>query len=211
MTEVVIVEDQREIRDGLALLIGSMEGYRCARTFGSMEAALKAMEDKPADLALIDIGLPGMDGIEGTKRLKSLHPEMQILILSIHGDDDRIFRAVCAGASGYLLKSTPPVRILEAIREAATGGAPMSPEIARRVMELFRRHHPPAEADHRLSPQEMHLLQLLGEGHHYKTAAAEMNLSLHTVVTYIKQIYRKLHVHSKSEAVAKALREGWIR
>ncbi len=210
MTEVVIVEDQQEIRDGLAMLIGSMEGYRCTRTFASMEQALKAMEDKPADLALIDIGLPGMDGIEGTRRLKARHPEMQILILSIYGDDDRIFRAVCAGASGYLLKSTSPVRILEAIREAASGGAPMSPEIARRVVELFRRHHPPPGADHHLSPQEMHLLRLLGDGHHYKTAAAEMNLSLHTVVTYIKQIYRKLHVHSKSEAVAKALREGWL-
>ncbi len=210
MTEVVIVEDQQEIRTGIAMLIGSMEGYQCTRTFASMEQALKAMEEKPADLALIDIGLPGMDGIEGTRRLKARCPEMQILILSIYGDDDRIFRAVCAGASGYLLKSTSPVRILEAIREAASGGAPMSLEIARRVMELFRRHHPPPGADHRLSPQEMHLLRLLGDGHHYKTAAAEMNLSLHTVVTYIKQIYRKLHVHSKSEAAAKALREGWL-
>jgi DNA-binding NarL/FixJ family response regulator len=208
--EVVIVEDQREVREGLALLISAMEGYRCSRTFGTMEAALEAMEQKPADLVLLDIGLPGMDGIEGTRRLKARHPQMEILILSVYGDDERIFRAICAGASGYLLKSTPPVRILEAIREALNGGAPMSPEIARRVMELFRNHRPPAGAEHHLSPQEAQLLRLLVEGHYYKTAAAEMGVSVHTVVTYIKNIYRKLHVHSKSEAVAKALREGWF-
>lgn len=210
MLEVVIVEDQREVREGLALLISSMEGYKCTRTFGTMEAALREMTEKPADLVLLDIGLPGMDGIEGTKRLKARHPQMEILILSVYGDDDRIFRAICAGASGYLLKSTPPVRILEAIREALRGGAPMSPEIARRVMELFRNHRPPAGADYHLSPQEAQLLRLLVEGHYYKTAAAEMGVSIHTVVTYIKNIYRKLHVHSKSEAVAKALRDGWV-
>lgn len=210
MPEVVIVEDQREVREGLALLISSMDGYECTRTFGTMEAALRAMEERPADLVLLDIGLPGMDGIEGTKRLKARHPQMEILILSVYGDDDRIFRAICAGASGYLLKSTPPVRILEAIREALSGGAPMSPEIARRVMELFRNHRPPAGAEYHLSPQETQLLRLLVDGHYYKTAAAEMGVSVHTVVTYIKNIYRKLHVHSKSEAVAKALREGWF-
>lgn len=210
MLEVVIVEDQREVREGLALLISSMEGYQCTRTFETMEAALQAMAEKPADLVLLDIGLPGMDGIEGTKRLKARHPRMEILILSVYGDDDRIFRAICAGASGYLLKSTPPVRILEAIREALSGGAPMSPEIARRVMALFRNHRPPAGAEYHLSPQETQLLRLLVEGHYYKTAAAEMGVSVHTVVTYIKNIYRKLHVHSKSEAVAKALREGWF-
>jgi DNA-binding NarL/FixJ family response regulator len=208
--EVVIVEDQREVREGLALLISSMEGYECTRTFGTMEAALRGMAEKPADLVLLDIGLPGMDGIEGTKRLKARHPQMEILILSVYGDDDRIFRAICAGASGYLLKSTPPVRILEAIRETMGGGAPMSPEIARRVMALFRNHRPPAGAEHHLSPQEAQLLRLLVEGHYYKTAAAEMGVSVHTVVTYIKSIYRKLHVHSKSEAVARALREGWF-
>ncbi len=211
MKEVVIVEDQREVREGLALLIGSLGGFQCHRTFATMEAALRALEARPADLALVDIGLPGMDGIEGTRRLKERHPEMPILILSVHDDDDRIFHAICAGASGYLLKSTTPVRILEAVREAVAGGAPMSPEVARRVIRLFRELHPPSEAQHHLSPQEMHLVRLLGEGHYYKTAAAEMNVSVHTVVAYIKSIYRKLHVHSKSEAVAKALREGWIR
>lgn len=210
MTEVVIVEDQKGVRDGLALLISSMEGYRCSRTFGTMEAALESLEKAPADLVLLDIGLPGMDGIEGTRRLKARQPQMEILILSVHADDDRIFRAICAGASGYLLKSTPPVRILEAIREMMSGGAPMSPEIARRVVALFRNHRPPAGAEHHLSPQEAQLLRLLVEGHYYKTAAAEMGVSVHTVVTYIKNIYRKLHVHSKSEAVARALREGWF-
>lgn len=210
MPEVVIVENHREVRKGLALLVGSMEGFQCTRTFETMEAALEAMEEEPADLVLLDTGLPGMDGIEGTRRLKARHPRMEILILSVHGDDDQVFRAICAGASGYLLKGTPPVRILEAIREVLGGGAPMSPEIARRVMELFRNHRPPAGADYHLSPRESQLLRLLVDGHYYKTAAAELGVSVHTVVTYIKNIYRKLHVHSKSEAVAKALREGWL-
>jgi DNA-binding NarL/FixJ family response regulator len=209
--EVVVIEDQREIREGLAVLINSMEDYRCARTFECMEDALPALEAQPADLALVDIGLPGMSGIEGTRLLKARRPETLVLMLTIYKDDDRIFEAICAGASGYLLKTTTPSRLLESIREAVAGGAPMSPEVARRVIELFRVHHPPPEAEHRLSPQELHLLKLLGEGHYYKTAAAEMSLSVHTVIFHIKNIYRKLHVHSKSEAVAKALREGLIR
>lgn len=209
--EVVVIEDQREIREGLAILINSMGDYRCTRGFACMEDALPALEAQEASVALVDIGLPGMSGIEGTRLLKARHPAMLVLILTIYKDDGRIFEAICAGACGYLLKTTLPAQLLESIREAVAGGAPMSPEIARRVIELFRVHHPPAEADHRLSPQEMQLLRLLGEGHYYKTAAVEMNLSVHTVIFHIKNIYHKLHVHSKSEAVAKALREGLIR
>ncbi len=209
--EVVVVEDQREIREGLAVLINSMEDYRCTRTYGCMEDALPALEAQAPDVALVDIGLPGMSGIEGTRLLKARHPETLVLMLTIYRDDDRIFQAICAGSCGYLLKTTTPGRLLESIREAVAGGAPMSPEVARRVIELFRVYHPPAEAEYRLSPQEMHLLRLLGEGHYYKTAAAEMGLSVHTVIFHIKNIYQKLHVHSKSEAVAKGLREGLIR
>ena len=209
--EVVVIEDQREIREGLAVLINSMEDYRCARIFESMEDALPAIDAHPPDVALVDIGLPGMSGIEGTRLVKARHPSVLILMLTIYKDDDRIFQAVCAGACGYLLKNTPPGRLLDSIREAVAGGSPMSPEIARRVMELFRVHHPPPDPQLRLSPQETHVLKLLGEGHYYKTAAAEMNVSVHTVIFHVKNIYQKLHVHSKSEAVAKALREGLIR
>jgi DNA-binding NarL/FixJ family response regulator len=152
-----------------------------------------------------------MSGIEGTRRLRILRPGMPVLMLTVYSDDDRIFAAMCAGACGYLLKNTPPAKLLESLREVAGGGAVMSPYVARRVVELFQRFRPPVNTDYRLSPQEMRLLQLLGEGHHYKTAAAEHGISVHTVNLHLKAIYEKLQVHSKSEAVAKALREGLIR
>ncbi|MBI1791419.1 MAG: response regulator transcription factor [Acidobacteria bacterium] len=209
--EVAIIEDRPEVREGLALLINSTEGYRCTQRFGSMEQALGEIGRHPPHVALIDIGLPGMSGIEGVRILKQRYPKILLLILTVYKDDDRIFEAMCAGACGYLLKKTPPARLLESVKEVMSGGAPMSPEVARRVVELFRRFHPPADADYRLSPQELHLLKLLGEGHHYKTAAAEMGLSIHTVGFHMRHIYEKLQVHSKSEAVAKALRDGLIR
>ncbi len=208
--EVAIIEDQPEVREGLALLINSTEGYQCGQRFASMEEALQEIGRHTPHVALVDIGLPGMSGIEGVRLLKQRYPQIQLLILTIYKDDDRIFEAMCAGACGYLLKKTPPARLLESIKEVVAGGAPMSPEVARRVTELFRRFHPPADANYHLSPQELHLLQLLGEGHHYKTAAAEMGLSVHTVGFHMRHIYEKLQVHSKSEAVAKALKERLV-
>lgn len=208
--EVVIVEDPGEDREELARWISSMGGYRCSRAFETIEAALASLEKTPADVVLLDIGLPGVDGAETTRRLKARYPRMEILVLSAPGNGDRILRALCAGASGCLLKGAPPVRILEAIRGAMSGGAPTSPAIERLVIHLLRAQRRPAWADQRLSPREVVLLRLLVEGHYYKTAAAEMGVSVNTVVTYIKDIYRKLHVHSKSEAVARALREGWF-
>jgi DNA-binding NarL/FixJ family response regulator len=207
---VAIIEDQAEMRDGLAALINASKGFLCAHRFGSMEEALARLENDAADVALVDIGLPGMSGIEGMRLLRERFPRLQVLMLTIYGDDQRIFEAMCAGACGYLLKKTPPERLLESVREVAAGGAPMSPEIARRVVELFRRFRPPAQAPCNLSPQEMRLLKLLGEGHHYKTAAAQMNISVHTVRFHMRSIYEKLQVHSKSEAVAKAFREGLL-
>jgi len=134
-----------------------------------------------------------------------------LLVLTIYEDDDRIFAALCAGASGYLLKKTPPARLIESIEEAVQGGAPMSPEIARRVVDFFRARPRTESATSPLSPQEKRLLQLLVEGHHYKTAAAEMGISVNTVSFHLRRIYEKLQVHSKSEAVAKALRDGLAR
>jgi DNA-binding NarL/FixJ family response regulator len=208
---VAIIEDQAELRDGLAFLIDSTDGYRCQHRYASMEAALETIGCDPPAVALVDIGLPGMSGIEGVRILKDRHPDMHLLMLTVYKDDERIFQAICAGASGYLLKKTPPARLLESLREATAGGAPMSPEVARRVVELFREYRPPQQAPHHLSPQEHRLLELLGEGHHYKTAAEEMGISLHTVKFYMRQIYEKLQVHSKSEAVARGLRHGLIR
>lgn len=208
---VTVIEDQPDLRDGLAMLINGSEDCRCTQTFGSMEAALKEIDPEPPDVVLLDIGLPGMSGIEGARELKLRYPNLLVLMLTVYGDDQRIFEAMCAGACGYLLKTTPRDRLLDCLREVIAGGAPMSPEVARRVVELFRQYHPPQHAPCNLSPQENRLLRLLGEGHHYKTAATELGISVHTIRFHLRSIYSKLEVHSKSEAVAKALREGLIR
>lgn len=204
---VVIIEDQREVREGLGALIRGTQGFVCAAGYSTMEEALTRIDRVQPDVVLTDLGLPGMSGIEGIRILRARYPEMPILALTVYDDDDRVFDALCAGASGYLLKNTPPARLLESMREAADGGAPMSPEVARRVIHLFRAFRPPERATYRLTQQESELLKLLVEGHHYKTAADQMGISVNTVAFHLKNIYGKLQVHSKSEAVAKALRE----
>lgn len=208
---VAVVEDQEQTRRGLAALIAGTPGFQVMGAFGSMEEALRRLDAGPPDVALLDIGLPGMSGIEGVRRLKALHPQVQILMLTVYADNDHVFEAICAGACGYLLKDTPPTRLLEAIRELYDGGAPMSPEIARKTVTMFQRVVPPRTEDGRLSARETEVLRLLAEGHAYKTAAAELNVSLDTVRFHVRHIYEKLHVHSKSEAVAAALRSGLVR
>jgi DNA-binding NarL/FixJ family response regulator len=209
--KVAIVEDVRSLREGLSMLIDGTEGFRCTGAFRTMEEALERIARNMPDVALIDIGLPGMSGIEGMRLLKERHQSLTVLMLTVYDDDDRIFNALCAGACGYLLKKTPPARLLENIKEAITGGAPMSPEIARRVIELFREIHPPEQAECELTPHETRVLKLLVEGHNYKTAAAKLGVSFNTVCFHIKSIYEKLQVHSKSEAVAKALRHRLVK
>jgi len=209
--KVVIIEDNDQIRQGLAALINGTTGFQCNLTFPSMEDALPHVTPHIADLVLVDIGLPGMSGIDGIQILKKRFPDLLCLVLTIYEDDDRIFRALCAGATGYLLKKTPPARLLESLKDAASGGAPMSPEVARRVITLFREMRPPEQADYNLTPHETRLLKLLAEGHNYKTAAAELNVSVNTISFHLKNIYEKLQVHSKSEAVAKAFRDGLIK
>ncbi|MGH9315060.1 MAG: response regulator [Vicinamibacterales bacterium] len=211
LIHVAIVEDQRDIREGLRFLIDSTPGYRCTGCFGSMEEALPAMPSLPADIVLNDLGLPGMSGLEGIGRLKQGHPQVHLIALTIYEDDDRIFEALCAGASGYLLKKTPPARLLECLQDVLAGGAPMSPEVATRVIVLFREFRPPTHAEHGLTPHEVRLLGLLAEGHSYKTAAGVLGSSANTVAFHMKHIYAKLQVHSKSEAVAKALRDRIVR
>jgi DNA-binding NarL/FixJ family response regulator len=208
---VAIVEDQRDIREGLTMLVNGTPGYRCIGSYGSMEAALDRIGADTPDVVLSDIGLPGMSGIDGIRILKERHPRLTVLMLSVYDDDDRIFDALCAGASGYLLKRTPPARLLESLREAVAGGAPMSPEVAGRVIALFREIRPPERADYVLTPHETRLLKLLVDGHNYTTAAAELGVSYNTVKFHMRHIYEKLQVHSKSEAVAKAMRERLIK
>ena len=210
MIKVAVIEDRREIRDGLAALINGTEGYCCTAAFRSMELALTGIGASLPDIVLVDIGLPGMSGIEGIRLLKERYPTLQFLVLSIYDDDARIFEALCAGACGYLLKRTAPARLLESLKEVSEGGAPMSPEVARRVIRLFQAVEPPRHADHQLTPHQTRLLKLLADGHNRKTAAAELGVTVDTIGFHLRHIYEKLQVHSKSEAVAKALRNRII-
>jgi DNA-binding NarL/FixJ family response regulator len=207
---VAIIEDQQEIRDGLRFLINNTEGYQCTGAFGSMEDALRSMPGNMPDIALTDIGLPGMSGIEGARLMKDRWPDLVVVALTVYDDDERIFDALCAGASGYLLKKTPPAKLIESLKEAMDGGAPMTPEVANRVVSLFRKVRPPAKPDCDLTPHELRLLKLLVEGHSYKTAAAELGSSVNTIGFHMRNIYRKLQVHSKSEAVVKAMRHNLV-
>ena len=207
---VAIIEDQREVRDGLVVLINGTQGFRCAAGYRTMEDALTGIDADLPDVILTDIGLPRMSGVEGIRILRERHPQIPIVALTVYDDDGQVFAALCAGASGYLLKNTPPARLLESVREVVGGGAPMSPEVARRVISLFRQFRPPERASYHLTPHETELLRLLVEGHHYKTAADRLGVTVHTVSFHLRNIYSKLEVHSKTEAVAKALREGLI-
>lgn len=207
---VALVEDERHIREGLAALIRGTPGYRVAGAYGSVEEAMGGLRRAPAEVLLLDIHLPGLTGTEGVGLLREKFPETQVLMLTIHDQEDGIFEALCNGASGYLLKNTRPARLLEAIREVREGGAPMSPEIARKVVSLFRKTAPREPVSASISPQETRLLQLLAEGHRYQDAADEMHISIHTVRNHIRSVYEKLHVHSKSEAVSRAIKSRLI-
>ena len=207
---VAIIEDQREVREGLAVLINGTPGFKCAGNYRTMEDAIYVLQKEAPDVLLTDLGLPLMSGAEGIRILKELHPQLPILALTVYNDEEDIFEALCAGASGYLLKNTSPARLLESIQEVLNGGAPMSPEVARRVVRLFREISPPAKAAYHLTPQETELLKLMVEGHNYKAAATKLGITRNTVSFHARNIYDKLQVHSKSEAVAKALRNRLI-
>ena len=207
---VAVVEDQPTLRAGFGDLIDETNGFRCVGRYASGESVLEGIEKRLPDVVLMDIGLPGISGIEAIRGLKERYPHLECIVLTVYDDDERIFEAMCAGATGYLLKKTEPTRLLEGILEARDGGAPMSPEIARRVVRLFRGVQPPRSAAYDLTPHELRILKLLVDGHGYRTAAEELDVSVNTVRFHIKQIYGKLQVHSKSEAVSKALRSGLL-
>ncbi len=206
-----IVEDQDQTREGLAALVGGTTGFTVTGAWGSVEEALPALSKSLPDVLLLDIELPGASGIEGVRLFRERHPALQVLMLTVYADNEHVFEAICAGACGYLLKDTPPGRLLEALREVHGGGAPMSPEIARKVVEMFQRTVPPRRAEDALSGREAEVLRLLADGHSYKTAAGALGLAEDTVRFHIRHIYEKLHVHSKSEAVLKAFRSGLLR
>lgn len=208
---VAIVEDDVGFRESLRLLVDAKPGYALVGAFDSAEAALADLGDDAPDVLLLDIRLPGEPGSRAVRVFKERYPGLVVVMLTLYSDDEHIFEALCNGASGYLLKRTPPSRILEAAREALEGGAPMSPEIAKRVVEVFRRFpNPAARPAEGLTPQEMRFLSLLAKGYSYQAAADALDVSINTVRKYVRAVYEKLHVHSRSEAVAKALRAGLI-
>lgn len=207
---VAIIEDHREFREYLAALLNGTDGFCCTASYRSMEEALGKLGANLPDVVLTDLGLPGMSGVEGIGVLKEKYPALLCLVQTVYEDDERIFDALCAGAAGYLLKKTPPARLLESLKETVAGGAPMSPEVARKVIKLFRTIRPPERADYHLTAHEIRLLKLFVEGHNYKTAAAALGVTPSTINFHLQNIYQKLQVHSKTEAVAKALRNGLI-
>ncbi len=201
---VAIVEDDRTTREGLALLIGGTPGYACVGAYRSLEESLRHLAAVDPNVVLLDIHLPGRLGSEGVRDVLERCPRAVVLMLTVFDGQERVFESICNGACGYLLKNTPPARLLEAIREVHEGGAPMSPEIARRVIRALG-DSPPAPAA-LLSPQETRLLALLAEGHSYHAAGERLAISINTVRNHIRSIYEKLHVHSRSEAIAKGLK-----
>ena len=212
MINVVVVEDNDTIRDGLKILIDGTDGYHCLAVYNKCELMLKNLKKLNPDVILMDIGLPGMNGIEGIKKAKEILPELTILVLTVYEENDLIFDALCAGACGYLVKKTPPSKLLEAIQEAYKGGAPMSSHIARKVIDFFQQKNKvsPKGSQQILTPREREILSGLVEGNSFKVIADTLFISIETVRFHFRNIYKKLHVHSQSEAVAKAIKEGLI-
>lgn len=203
--KVYIVEDDRKLRENIRRFIDLSPGFECSGVFCSGEDLLAAAFEPVPDVVLMDINLPGMSGIECVSQLKDLKPEIQIMMLTIYENSDRIFEALAVGANGFLVKNTPPDKLLEAIREVSTGGGPMSSHIARKVMQAFQpasRNVWPMEL---LTDREQEVLKSLSHGFAYKQIAAELNLSMGTIQTHISRIYKKLHVNCRTSAVTKYL------
>jgi RNA polymerase sigma factor (sigma-70 family) len=204
-TTVSIVEDSEKLRATLARVLNRAEGFRCVSQYGSAEDALKELPQVKPNVVLMDINLPGMNGVECVRQLKPILPQTQVMMLTVYEDTENIFNALAAGASGYLLKRTSTKELLEAIQEVSRGGSPMTMHIARKVVQSFQKSASAMQATEALSEREQQVLDLLSQGLIYKEIADKLSISYETVHTYIRRIYEKLQVRTRTEAVAKFL------
>ena len=203
---VVIIEDHDDFREGMYRILEGTEGFRCAGKYASIEEALPRMPE--CDVLLLDINLPGKSGIEGLPSIKAKRPHAQVIMLTVYEDDSKVFESIRAGADGYILKKTPPAKILQAVEEAFAGGMPMTPFVARQAINLLRQHLPREPKPIDFTPREFEILRLLAEGLNYSIIGERLFISIDTVRNHIRHIYEKLKVHSKAEAVAQAMKRG---
>jgi DNA-binding NarL/FixJ family response regulator len=203
---VSIVEDNEQLRSTLVRVINRAEGFKCVSNYGSAEAALEGLPSDKPEVVLMDINLPGMNGVECVRQLKQRAVPTLVVMLTVYEDTENIFNALAAGASGYLLKRTKSAELIEAIREVHSGGSPMTTHIARKVIQSFQRSGPSASPSENLSQREQEVLECLSQGFLYKEIAEKLGISYETVHTYIRRIYEKLQVRTRTEAVAKFLK-----
>ena len=208
---VWLIEDHKTYGERLARALNRLDGMSCSRRFTACEDAFATLTAESApQVLLLDVGLPGINGIDGIARLRQLAPQTAIVILTVFEEDDKIFRAICAGAAGYLLKTSSTGDIAAAIRSAAAGGSPINPTIARRVLEMFSKANTASPNDYGLTPREMDILKLLVDGSTIKDAAAQLGIGYYTADEYIRSVYVKLQVRSRGSAIAKAVKEGLV-
>ena len=211
---VAIFEDNKLVRDALEAILNGTPGYSCCAAYADAQLLSSRIKSSTPDVVLMDIEMPGLSGIEATRIIAKEFPDVKVLIQTVFNDNEKIFQALSAGASGYVLKNDPPAKQIEAIHEVFNGGAPMSPSIARKVLQFFSHKNVilvmPESADHQLSEREREILMFMVEGNNYKKIAEKAFISYETVRTHVKKIYKKLHVASRSEAIMKAYQQGII-
>lgn len=211
---VTIFEDRKSVREAISMLVESADGLTLAGAYPDCSLLEYRIKHSQPDVVLMDIEMPGMNGVEAVKIIKQLFPDIIVVMQTVFDDEDKVFDSICSGASGYLLKNTPPSRLIECIKEAYLGGAPMSPSIARKTLNLFTKYLSPLSTnvhiDYHLTPREIEILEWMVKGHSYKMIADKCDITFDTVRTHIRNIYKKLHVASMTEAVSKAIRERLI-